>query len=180
MSGLAKLIGYLVLFGLAGFGAYSLWKDPQVQTIVEDIIGPTPITLIDEKSSIGSPDADLYHFSVKHGSKVRLLVDVQSQYPIDIITTQGRVSKAEYVMTVGLKNLSDFFSLIFPEETSHDASTVFENPLSQEAASSFDSGWQMLEQGGHYSVILDNTNAFTENYGDAQLNITVKVIEPKP
>ena len=49
MSGLAKFIGYLVLFGLAGYGGYTLWHHPEVKTVVEDIIGPSPTVLIDPR-----------------------------------------------------------------------------------------------------------------------------------
>ena len=179
MSGLAKLVGYLVLFGLAGYGGYALWQNPEVQTAIEDIIGPMPTTLIDQESSIGSPDANLYHFTLQQESKVRLSVDVLSQHPVDVITTSGHISKPEYVMSVGLKNLADFFTLLFPEESQPNTESVFTHPLSKEAARDFDSGWQTMSA-GRYSVIIDNTNAFTESYGDAKLHINVKVIEKTP
>lgn len=168
MGILVKLVGLLFVAALIAVGLAAWQNQDEAKLLFKQLAGEEVTSLIDEETNVVASDAAILMFSVPETARVRLEVDLGHSLPIDIIMTQGHISKTEYVMNVGIKELSDLIAVFSPE---HKAQDFFSHPLSKRAAiKKFSSAWATLEP-GDYSIILDNTDAFSPSRGDATATV---------
>ena len=143
---------------------------PQPQPLVTQQSQPQP-QLAPELSReiyVASEDADVYHFVVKHPSKVRLRAMIEGNVPVDIVTSSGKYSREQWVMAATSGETLSLLATVFGGQSLPD---VFATPLSKKAAFRvFESPWVDTEP-GEYTVILDNTQAYTPSRGDAVVRL---------
>ncbi|MEW8347347.1 MAG: hypothetical protein AB2687_03490 [Candidatus Thiodiazotropha taylori] len=163
MDGIAKFVGYAFLI-LLGIGIFvNLTEDGSV-------LEPKSILFMDEDSYVASKDATIFQFSVSKPTRVRMVLTIKNQAPLDVITEAGKVTEAQYMAAIGTKAIVDVIS-IFSEDAGKDMPNFFGNSMSQQGVyQNFSTPWVKVDT-GNYSIIVDNTNAFTPSRGDAPINL---------
>ena len=125
---------------------------------------PQPAPELSHESYVASEDADVFHFVVNHPSKVKLRVMIEGDVPLDIVAFSGKISREQWVIAATGGETISLLAALFGGQSQSD---VFATPLSKKAAfRMFESPWAKAEP-GQYTVILDNTQAYTPSRGDA-------------
>ena len=84
--------------------------------------------------------------------------------PLDIVAFSGKISREQWVIAATGGETISLLAALFGGQSQSD---VFATPLSKKAAfRMFESPWAKAEP-GQYTVILDNTQAYTPSRGDA-------------
>lgn len=163
MDKIAKFTGYIVIFFVA-IGIYANWMD--------DSSAPRrrQKQFLRQETYVASDDAAIVKFTVKASTQVRMVLTIKNQVPLDVVTTRGSINKTQYFVALGAKTFSDFVSL-FSEDAAGRTQDFFGNAMSQRGTyQEFSTPWVNVEP-GVYSIIIDNTDAFTPTRGDAIINI---------
>lgn len=114
-------------------------------------------------------DAEVMTFTVNLPTNLKLLVEIEGDVPLDVLFLPGQVSKAQWLFDAAATDVMAPFDLL--AGGSPDAR--FQGALSKRGAfRQFESQWGTAEP-GDYTIILDNTAAFTPERGDAVVRVDV-------
>jgi len=141
-----------------------------VVTLTED--ESPPIELLNQSGYVAKNDTAIYKFTIDEPSEIQMDLTIKNDVPLDVITTGGKVSQLKYLAAVGLKTVMDIGSL-FSTDDNERVPDFFDNALSQKGVfEHFSSPW-VKAHAGVYSIIVDNTEAFTPTRGDAPIELKV-------
>lgn len=161
MDAIAKLIGYalLILIAIAFFGKLR----------ENGALDPKAAVFMDEEGYVAAEDVSIYHISITKTSQIRMVLDVKNDAPLDVMTTTGKISKAQFTTALGVKLVADVVS-IFSSDGDKQID-FFDNPMSRQGVyREFATPWVTFNP-GNYTIIIDNTRAFTPPRGDAPIHL---------
>jgi hypothetical protein len=163
MDSIAKFIGYLFLIFLVT-GLVANWIDSN------DKKEPQETLFLNEDSYVAKDDARIFRFNASKPTQIKMVLEIKNEAPLDVMTKAGEISKNEYAVAIGAKVVADFISL-FSTDAAKNNPEFFDNPLSHQGVfREFSSPWIEVEP-GTYSIVVDNTDAFTPTRGDAPINL---------
>ena len=149
---------------------------------------PATLILHDETTFVARDDAYIYRFKVDGPVRVRLSVAVDGDAPVDVFTVPENVSKDEYLRISlnlqtadAMKGMEAGLSVLFGDAPGQEknpaddmsalADALFNSGLSKRGLyRNFEGDWQSLTP-GIYSLVIDNTDAFTPVRGDAPVRV---------
>lgn len=157
-------------------------------TIAEILATPTDAdnqsaTIIDSKLYVPAEDVKRIAFVINKPAQARLILDIDNDVPLDIVTLAGNVSIAGYGMVTAARVMGSVSKALGNDDAGNsddkdDVKTyaeLFTAPLSKEAAyQHYESEWADLKP-GEYTVFLDNSGDNTPSRGDAPVHALVQV-----
>lgn len=136
------------------------------QAVTPETVAQQPVPILSESIYLASNDLDVYQFNVERAAAFFMLLTIEGDVPIDVITLPKLVKAEQWLLEAELMIIAGVFTL-------HGTQDVFSSAWSKKAAfREYQSGWINLEP-GQYTVILDNTDQFTPSRGDALVNIQI-------
>jgi len=131
---------------------------------------PESVVFLDEETYVSSDAIRRFEFSVREPALVKLDLTIRNEAPLDVIVANGQFTEARYYASaMVLKPMED--AMNFLSSTPTKATNVFSSPLARQGAyQRFESPFARFEP-GIYTVIVDNTPAFTATRGDAPVRL---------
>lgn len=125
---------------------------------------PTPI--LSDSIYLASNDLDVYQFNVERDATFLMVLTIEGDVPIDVITMPRLITPEQWLLEAELMILAGTLTL-------EGTQTIFSSAWSKKAAfREYQSGWINLAP-GQYTVILDNTDHFTPSRGDALVTVRI-------
>ena len=114
-----------------------------------------PSLFMDENRYVVRGDVAIFHFSVTGNAMITMVIDVENGAPVDIFGTKGKLSVENY--------LGD-------QRVINNDQSVFDEPASKQGVyKSYKVSF--AAEKGEYSIVVDNTDAFTPTRGDAAVKL---------
>lgn len=114
-------------------------------------------------------DAEVLTITVGTPTQLKLLLHIEGDAPLDVLFLPGRVSKGQWLFDAAATDMAAPFELM----AGGSADARFQGALSKRAAfRTFESEWGAASP-GDYTIVLDNTVAFTPERGDVVVELDV-------
>ncbi|MFP5505569.1 MAG: hypothetical protein ACLGH6_05180 [Gammaproteobacteria bacterium] len=165
MDKIIKGAGYVFLFLLV-IGLYQKWQRGDFN---QDKT-PAPVVFLDQETYLAAEAVKVFEFVVDTPAAVKLDLAIKNDAPLDVIVANGRMTEADYLAAAYiLKPMEAVGNWLSNQPT--QPTNFFSSPLAREGAHQrFESPWARFEP-GTYTVIVDNTPAFTPTRGDAPIRL---------
>lgn len=181
MDTLAKGIGYVFIF-LVFIGVLRQCDKQADEEKAKPPATPAAVTFLDQETYVASETVRRFEFTVREPSAVQLVLDIKNATPLDVVIANGQMSDGEYLAAAMLvKPLTDTMDMLSDQPSK--PVDFFSSPLARQGAyQRFESPFARFEA-GVYTVILDNTPAFTPSRGDAPVRLRLMsrpIAQPQP